>query len=157
MALVFCFTKEGTSWHGQSCAQALASLLPTGSSLSSDFGNRSYVHNSRPPSYLPTEDVPIQPSGASRGGLVTPSCHGGDVTRGMSFQWQPSAAHLPVGGMDQTALGCCEMGTTQRLGMCCGHQHTHSSFGFLHYSSFQGVCSGIGCYPNAGLGRALST
>lgn len=34
-ALVFCFRKEGRSWHGQSCAQALASLLPTGSSLSS--------------------------------------------------------------------------------------------------------------------------
>lgn len=35
MALVFCFRKEGRPWNGQSCAQALASPLPTGSFLSS--------------------------------------------------------------------------------------------------------------------------
>lgn len=35
---------------------------------------------SRLPSCLPTEDVPIQPCGARRGGLVTPPCHGGDMT-----------------------------------------------------------------------------
>ncbi|KAI1243418.1 hypothetical protein IHE44_0001024, partial [Lamprotornis superbus] len=67
-----------------------------------DFGNHWYVHNSRPPSYLLSDDMPIQPSGARRGGL-------------------PSAAHIPVKGMDQTALGCCEMGRaiTQRLEIQC--------------------------------------
>lgn len=118
MALDFCFRKEGRCWHGQS-AQALASLLPTGSSLSSVAmileTTCVYIIPDPHPT-CPLRMCPSNPAVPGEGAGATTLPLRRHNSRGLSFQWQPSAAHLPIRGMDQTALGCCEVGRAQRLG-----------------------------------------
>lgn len=67
IALFFCSREEGKACHGWGCAQALTSLLPMSSSLSSAgccnyFGGHSYVHKSRLPSCLLSSAVGMCPS-----------------------------------------------------------------------------------------------
>lgn len=112
-----------------------------------DFGKHSCVHNSRllscPLTLCPSN--PVVP-GEGAGATILPLKR--HDPRGLSFQWQSSAAHLPIRGMDQTALGCCEMGRAQRLGT--------PLLPFSTIPLFRVFVLEQGVIPSEGVGRAHS-